>query len=339
MNKTRCIILTSLMLLLLCEVHAGDSWWHIYFTDPKISSNAPGPRNPEQAFIRLIDSARCSISAAFYDISSPSVAAALLRARERGIAIRIVTERGCFVRNAINDLIRAGIPVVVDRGRGLMHNKFAVIDESIVWTGSYNCTDNDARVNNNNAIEIHSPELARIYLQEFDEMFVDETFGNRGISTLLSLFINQHRILVHDSPIDVYFSPDDDVEEAIVRMLGTARRSIHFMAFSFTSDRIGDAMIERQRSGIRVSGVFERTGSGTRYSEYMKMKAAGIDVILDRNIGLMHHKVIIIDGSIVIMGSYNFSKNASRNNDENILIIHHGEIAGEYTGEFLRLTR
>jgi phosphatidylserine/phosphatidylglycerophosphate/cardiolipin synthase-like enzyme len=339
MKKLRSILFSLFFFLLLCEVHAGDRWWEVFFTDPKAGAAATGPRNPEQGLIRLIDGSRASICAAFYDISSPGVAAAFLRAKQRGVEIRIVTERGCFVRTAINDLIRAGIPVVIDRGRGLMHNKFAVIDGAIVWTGSYNCTENDARSNNNNAMELHSEELAGLYLREFDEMFVDNIFGNRGIGTVLSWLINRHRIVVHDCPMDVYFSPDDDIEEAIVRMIAEARTSIHFMAFSFTSDRIGDAMIERHRSGIRVSGVFEKTGSGTQYSEYMKMRMAGIDVVLDRNVGLMHHKVIIIDGTIVIMGSYNFSKNASRNNDENVLVIHHGEIAREYTAEYLRLTR
>jgi phosphatidylserine/phosphatidylglycerophosphate/cardiolipin synthase-like enzyme len=51
----------------------------------------------------------------------------------------------------------------------------------------------------------------------------------------------------------------------------------------------------------------------------------------------MHHKVIVIDEEIVITGSYNFSKNASRNNDENVLVVENRDIAAEYMKEFHRL--
>ena len=53
----------------------------------------------------------------------------------------------------------------------------------------------------------------------------------------------------------------------------------------------------------------------------------------------MHHKVIIIDDETVITGSYNFSRNAERSNDENILIIKNKEIAREFNREFRRCWR
>jgi phosphatidylserine/phosphatidylglycerophosphate/cardiolipin synthase-like enzyme len=64
------------------------------------------------------------------------------------------------------------------------------------------------------------------------------------------------------------------------------------------------------------------------------MIEAGMDVRLDGNPRLMHHKVILVDQQIVITGSYNFSYNAEHNNDENTLIIHSPDIAAEYMAEF-----
>jgi phosphatidylserine/phosphatidylglycerophosphate/cardiolipin synthase-like enzyme len=60
-----------------------------------------------------------------------------------------------------------------------MHNKFAVIDGTMVWTGSYNVTKNGQGKNNNNALLLKSGELADIYLQEFNEMFTLRVFGNK----------------------------------------------------------------------------------------------------------------------------------------------------------------
>ena len=109
------------------------------------------------------------------------------------------------------------------------------------------------------------------------------------------------------------------------------------MAFSFTSDGIGEAMIAKFKKGVTVTGIFERRGSREAHSEYTKMKLEGLPVRLDHNRNNMHHKVIVIDGERVIMGSYNYSRNANRYNDENIMIIDNREIAGRYLAEFKRL--
>ncbi|MEL7432950.1 MAG: phospholipase D-like domain-containing protein, partial [Chloroflexota bacterium] len=62
-----------------------------------------------------------------------------------------------------------------------------------------------------------------------------------------------------------------------------------------------------------------------------------LDVRQDGNNGTMHHKVFIVDETTVITGSFNFSSNASRSNDENIMIIRDADIAALYTDEFFRV--
>ncbi len=67
------------------------------------------------------------------------------------------------------------------------------------------------------------------------------------------------------------------------------------------------------------------------------MVCAGMDVRQDGNTqGFMHDKVFIIDGSIVVTGSFNFSESAANSNDENVLIIHNTDIANAYLEEFNR---
>ena len=58
---------------------------------------------------------------------------------------------------------------------------------------------------------------------------------------------------------------------------------------------------------------------------------------MDGNSGQMHEKVLIVDGGVVVLGSYNFSRNASETNDENVLIIHNRVIAREFAKEFERI--
>jgi phosphatidylserine/phosphatidylglycerophosphate/cardiolipin synthase-like enzyme len=79
----------------------------------------------------------------------------------------------------------------------------------------------------------------------------------------------------------------------------------------------------------------DQMGSNTG-TEYDGFRAAGLDVRLDGEPGLLHHKVIIIDGEIVVMGSYNFTASAEKYNDENLIVIHNSEIAALYMQEFRR---
>ncbi|HBY08896.1 MAG TPA: phospholipase, partial [Chloroflexi bacterium] len=111
-----------------------------------------------------------------------------------------------------------------------------------------------------------------------------------------------------------------------------------FLAFSFTSDPIAGALLERAAAGVEVAGVFEESQyHANTGGEFDRLAAAGLDVRLDGNPNNMHHKVFIIDGKIVVTGSYNFSRSAEERNDENTLIIHNPEIAAQYLVEFERV--
>jgi phosphatidylserine/phosphatidylglycerophosphate/cardiolipin synthase-like enzyme len=72
-------------------------------------------------------------------------------------------------------------------------------------------------------------------------------------------------------------------------------------------------------------------------TEYDFFKQAGLDVFIDGNEGQMHHKTMIIDGQIVLTGSYNFSRSAEISNDENVIIIYNEDIAGFFLKEFQRM--
>ncbi len=72
-------------------------------------------------------------------------------------------------------------------------------------------------------------------------------------------------------------------------------------------------------------------------TEFDPFSQAGLDVLLDGNEGLMHHKVMIIDESIVIFGSYNFTNSAETKNDETLIVVYNEEIAAQFMNEFQRV--
>lgn len=312
-------------------------WWRIYFTSPGKNQSVQSPVNPEMALAGLIDSAKKKFYGAFFELSSQKVASSLEKAHRRGVDVRLVIDSDYLEKKAMKGLIRAGIKVTGDGRSGFMHNKFAIIDERIIWTGSYNLSHNGAYRNNNNAIMIYSQDIAGIYLDEFNEMFEYNIFCNKKEYGVFPSFRKRSYVRIENTDINVYFSPEDKVENIILKTLRTAKKSIHFMAFSFTSDKIGKEMIRMFKEGVKVYGIMEKIGSNTRYSEFIKMKLQGISVKLDKNRYRMHHKVIIIDSKKIITGSYNFTAAANERNDENILIMENEAVAREYLKEFYRL--
>ena len=96
-------------------------------------------------------------------------------------------------------------------------------------------------------------------------------------------------------------------------------------------------LLDRAQAGVEVRGVFENSGSDTAFSEYGRMKKAGLDVLTDGNPYLMHHKIFIIDGQTVEVGSFNFSDNAQNQNDENLIIVDSPDLARIFEAEFLRV--
>ena len=337
MKKSFLVIAILLVAVAIPAVSENGRWWDVYFTATGKKLLIIKNDNPEHALVRIINNANRSFFGAFYDITSRSIVEALIRAKQRGIDVKLVMERDNYDRSCVAQLIQAGIPVMIDTGRGLMHNKFAIIDGEIIWTGSFNITENDAKKNDNNAIEIHSSELAEIFTDEFNEMFVDNIFGNKHNAFSLSSLFGSNHVRIQGIDLYAYFAPEDSVENVITELIGKAESSIHFMAFTFTSDVLGNIMIERFKRGVKVFGVFEKIGSHTKFSEYLRMKDAGIPVVIDKNKNLMHHKIIIIDGIIVIVGSYNYTKSANSRNDENILVIYSRDIAEKYLLEFARV--
>jgi phosphatidylserine/phosphatidylglycerophosphate/cardiolipin synthase-like enzyme len=308
-------------------------WFQLYFTDPQSPLASQVTGGPDGPLAAAIDSARLTVDVAIYSLSLNSVRDALIHAHKRGVRVRMVMESENLDRSDPQKLKDAGIPILGDRREGLMHDKFVVIDNSEVWMGSMNFTDTGGYTDNNNLMRIRSVKMAENYTKEFEEMFVNDKFGPDVVAETPN-----PRVTLDDTPIDVYFSPDDGVQAGLLDLVNNAQKSIYFMAFSFTSDEIGSAVRNRAQDGVAVAGVMEteqvKSNIGTEFDPF---KQASLDVLQDGNEGQMHHKVMIIDENTVIFGSYNFTQSAETRNDENLIVVYNEIIAAQFLAEFQRV--
>lgn len=312
---------------------ADGGWVQIYFTNPTSPLSSQQTGGIDQPLADAIDSARLSVDIAIYSLSLNSIRDALLRADDRGVQVRVVAESDNLDRSDPQRLKDAGIPILGDRREGLMHNKFVVIDGSEVWVGGMNYTDSGAYEDNNVMMRIRSVKMAENYTREFEEMFVEDRFGDNVLAETPN-----SRVTIDGTPVDTYFSPDDGVQAVLLDILNEAQESIYFMAFSFTADPLGEAIRERAESGVTVAGVMdEEQVASNQGTEFDPFRQAGLDVYIDGNPGQMHHKIIIVDESIVIVGSYNFTNSAESRNDENLMVIYNDQIAAFFIEEFRRV--
>ncbi len=313
----------------------------VFFTTPELRY-PDAPRNRvapafERALLADIAVARERIELASFEYNLASVAEALIRARARGVQVRLALDREGLHHPAMARwaglLEEAGASVSWERSDGFLHSKFVILDRRVVWTGSWNVTVNDTYRNNNNLLRISAPQVVANYVVEFERMAAGRFGSRKSGATPYPL------ARLPGATINVFFSPHEPVREHVLDYLARARRSVDVLAFSFTDDDIAGALIGRHRLGVPVRVVFEARNANGSGSEYARLRAAGLDVHRDGNCYTMHHKVMILDQRVVITGSYNFTRRAEEVNDENLLIIEDPGLARAFAEEFTRVYR
>lgn len=129
----------------------------------------------------------------------------------------------------------------------------------------------------------------------------------------------------------VFFSPDGGCTDAITSQLGKARSSILVQAYSFTSAPIAKALVDAHKRGVRVQVVLDKSQRSEKYSSADFLQHAGIPTFIDAKHAIAHNKIMIIDGTFVFTGSFNFTKAAEESNAENLVLIQNPAIAAQYT--------
>jgi len=171
-------------------------------------------------------------------------------------------------------------------------------------------------------LRIKDKKISSYYSQKFKKLYNNKENISKG-------YISK------DKKIEIYFSPDTDFESRIIYLIENAKKSINFLAFAFTNPKIANAVVLAKKRGLQVKGVFDKVQNAyQKYSKYKYLKDNDIDVRLDKNSFKLHSKVIIIDEKIVISGSYNFTKKANIENDENSIVIYDRDLAKKYMDNF-----
>jgi phosphatidylserine/phosphatidylglycerophosphate/cardiolipin synthase-like enzyme len=214
-----------------------------------------------------------------------------------------------------------------------MHNKFAVVDGTWVFTGSWNFTINDTygseanrtagvlSGHTNHAIELRSTALADEYIGEFEEMWgsttatpnhTDSNFHSRKTDN------TTHLVTVGGRDVEVYFSPSEGALDRVIEVIDQeADESAHFAIYAFSDQALTDALKLKWEgsttesagalTGFILQGVFESGYWNQYWSATMDMTARDGSpdqstkwnnkppAFFDGEDSLLHHKYMLVD--------------------------------------------
>ncbi len=295
------------------------------------------------------------IHASVFDINDSRIADALIDAHQAGVEVKLLTagyhmEPWRDWETEYPKLQEAGIEVLGvvrdEEQAASMHTKFAVFDGEVVTTGSYNWEVVSADDNAEDMVVLRSPALAAVYERMFAAVAAEpyEAWPTGA-----------------EAPIEVFYSQEHEIAEAICAALDAATDSIDVAMFTLRSMAYTDAwgnsrdvlnsLVDAVDRGVDVRVVLESNVSdeGEYYGTVTDddgtdewLEGEGVEVIeididdASNPYASMHHKYAVIDGETVLVGSANWSP-MTQVSDDDMVIIRDSTLADRFLGEITNL--
>jgi len=131
----------------------------------------------EQCDVKLslfLRKAKKSLDVAIYAINLPGTTEALI-STSKHLKVRVVVDRvqSKGKKSTVPELVAAGVQVRygVQKGSGIMHNKFSIVDGAEVELGSFNYTEHAASVNHENQFYTDASIVVARYQAYFEELW------------------------------------------------------------------------------------------------------------------------------------------------------------------------
>ena len=300
------------------------------------------------AYVRLtnfIDQAEKSIYGALHELDLISVAELLKKKSAQGVYIELLLEERWLEELdniAAYEILKSApnIKVTPDyRKSGLMHNKYIIVDKKYVWTGSANWTFNGFFRNYNDGLIIGNTEIAKEYYKNY--LHLSNPYFkkrlNKNIYPKVIDLDNQQKI----TPVFSRFGYS--VTERLNKEIRAIKKEVKFLIFAFSSQPISQQLITELNAGSEIKGIFDNSFESEnilenwKYVPFQTLWQAGADIKYDNEKAKLHHKAFILDNRKIITGSFNFSKNAEKNNNENLIVLESKKINAIYQNRFKNL--
>ncbi|QDT88915.1 phospholipase D-like domain-containing protein [Gimesia algae] len=165
---------------------------------------------------------------------------------------------------------------------------------------------------------------------------VSDTQALSWLEDLMKILANANTIETTLSS-EALFSPHDDCSHRICRLIASARKKLDICVFTITDDRVTESILDAHARQVQIRIVTDNDKSFDRGSDIERLERSGIPVRIDQTEYHMHHKFALFDSESVLTGSYNWTRSASRNNSENLVITNDPKLLVRFESEFEKL--
>ena len=158
------------------------------------------------------------------------------------------------------------------------------------------------------------------------------------LSRTLNDYILNEYFQYNPTVFECHFFPNEKNLVKVANMLRTCNRSLDIAIFSLSNNTLYEAVKEVWNAGCKVRVIADDECCNNYGSDIYRLAALGIPVKTDNSEKFhMHHKMAIIDSSVVVTGSFNWTDQAVKHNQENILFIENKGLAKQYEDEYNHL--
>ena len=117
-----------------------------------------------------------------------------------------------------------------------------------------------------------------------------------------------------------YFSPGDTCLRRLCDLMRGCRDTLDICGFTIADDRLTEAILDCHARGVQVRVVSDNDKQHDSGSDIDRLRARGVQVRVDDAPSHMHHKFALFDGRVLANGSFNWTRSATRDNDENLVV-------------------
>ncbi|HGE2347184.1 phospholipase D-like domain-containing protein [Pseudomonas aeruginosa] len=139
------------------------------------------------------------------------------------------------------------------------------------------------------------------------------------------------------SRASAYFSPGEECRRKIRELCRQARQSLDICVFTISDDQLSAEILACHRRGVPVRIISDDDKQFDEGSDIHALREAGVPLRIDDSPFHMHHKFALVDGAWLLNGSFNWTRSASVNNEENLLVTDDAVLIGAYRREFEEL--
>ena len=179
----------------------------------------------------------------------------------------------------------------------------------------------------------------------------DSSINNRGIFSFfikktieldsykkLNNYIVNTYYMVKPSIFEVHFFPNSSEEIHLINLLSKTKLSLDIAMFTINNVRIAEEIKNLFYKGIKLRIISDSECIKMATSNIYSLASIGINIKTDDSVRYhMHHKFCVIDNSVVVTGSFNWTDQAVKHNQENLLFLENKNLAMKYSNEFQKL--